>query len=315
MNENRILLQLNSYIDYKHSLGFKLQQEESVLRNFVKFTLIKNYDGPITKEIVFSWISSGNQSDKTMGRKLEVIRPFSRYVTVFDNEAELICGQVYKNVRDRPVPYIYSEDEIVQLMDNCNKLYSPDGIRAKTTAVVIGLLWSTGLRPSEPINLTIDDIDLNNNVLHVRETKFSKERYVPFDYSVAKKLSEYKSWIEQKLGVLRLDRPFFYTTNGKPLTKRSLAYAFKLIRDCLDANPIGYPYVRLYDFRHTMACNTIRHWMEQGIDINANLYILSTYMGHVKPEDTYWYLSATLETLELSCTKYEEMFGGNSYEI
>lgn len=315
MNENRILLQLNSYIDYKHSLGFKLQHEESVLRNFVRFTLIKNYDGPLTKEIIFLWISSGNQFDKTMGRKLEVIRPFSRYVTVFDSEAELIYAQVYKNVHDRPVPYIYSEAETIQLMDNCIKLYSPDGIRAKSIAVVIGLLWSTGLRPSEPINLTIEDIDLNNNVLHVRETKFSKERYVPFDHSVAKKLSEYKAWIEHKLGVLSSDRPFFYTTNGKPLTKQSLSYAFQLIRDCIDANPIGYPYVRLYDFRHTMACNTIRHWMEQGIDINANLYILSTYMGHVKPEDTYWYLSATPEILDLSCTKYEEMFGGDRYEI
>jgi len=64
-----------------------------------------------------------------------------------------------------------------------------------------------------------------------------------------------------------------------------------------------------------MACNTIRKWAEQGIDVNTRLHVLSTYMGHVKPEDTYWYLSATPEMLELSCRKYETQFGGGPDEI
>jgi len=315
MTGNRILLQLNNYIEYKNSLGFKIKHEESVLRNFVRFTLSNNYNGPLTREIVLDWIASGNQSDKTMGRKIEAIRPFSKYVTVFDDEADAIYGQIYKNVRDRPVPYIYSEDEVVQLMDNCRNLYSPDGIRARTVAIVIGLLWSTGLRPSEPTKLTIEDVDLRNNILHIKETKFSKERYVPIDISIAKRLSDYKSWIEHKIGVLSPESFFFYTTSGVPLSARSLSYAFSMIRCCIDAKPLGYPYVRLYDFRHTVACNTIRRWMEQGIDVNANLFVLSTYMGHVKPEDTYWYLSATPGTLALSCSKFEKMFGGENYEI
>ena len=63
-----------------------------------------------------------------------------------------------------------------------------------------------------------------------------------------------------------------------------------------------------------MACNTIRKWAGQGIDVNARLHVLSTYMGHVKPEDTYWYLSATPEMLELSCRKYEAQFGGGPDE-
>ena len=108
---------------------------------------------------------------------------------------------------------------------------------------------------------------------------------------------------------------FFYTTGGTPLTEYALAYAFKLIRPCIKASPTGYRYVRLYDFRHTMACNTIRRWNEQGLDINAKLHVLSTYMGHVRPEDTFWYLSATPELLELSCSKYEVRFGGDSGEI
>lgn len=315
MKTNKILLQLNDYIKYKHSLGFKLTHDEGVLNNFVNYTLDINYDGPINREIVLQWISSRNRSDKTMGRKLEVIRPFTKYAAVFDTQAEAIYGQCFKNVHERPIPYIYSENETIRLMDQCTSLYSPDGIRTQTIKVIIGLLWTSGLRPSESINLRIKDIDIELGILHIIKTKFFKDRIVPIDVSVSKQLYDYKCWIEEKIGVKGSEEPFFYTTGGIPLSHNGLAYAFRKIRGCINAKPLGYPNVRLYDFRHTMACNTIRRWTEQGIDINSNIYILSTYMGHVKPQDTYWYLSATPRMLELSCSKYETMFGGTCNEI
>lgn len=77
----------------------------------------------------------------------------------------------------------------------------------------------------------------------------------------------YQQWIEEEVGAKSLKAPFFYTTGGKKLTESSLAYAFKLIRPSINAKPIGYPYVRLYDFRHTFACNTILRWNEQGEDV------------------------------------------------
>lgn len=200
-------------------------------------------------------------------------------------------------------------------MDECKTLYSPDGIRAYTVKTVIALLWSTGLRPSEPINLTIADVNIDQRLLHIRKTKFSKERCIPVDSSVAEKLQDYKRWISNRLGSKSPSEAFFYTTGGTALTESALAYAFKLIRSCINAAPTGYPYVRLYDFRHTMACNTIRKWSAQGIDVNAKLHVLSTYMGHVRPEDTFWYLSATPELLGISCSKYEARFGGDYDEI
>lgn len=314
MNENKITQQLEEYINYKRSLGYKIKHEETVLRSFEKFTLKIKYKGSLTHDIVLKWLSEGNTSNKTMGRKVEVIRPFSRYVVIFDNEAKIINGLIFNNVHSRPTPYIYTEDEAIKLMGECHTLYSPDGIRAKSTEVIIGLLWATGLRPSEPVNLNISDIDLTRGILHIRETKYSKERYIPIEKSVIEKLSEYKLWIEQKIGTRSPNDAFFYTTGGEPLTQRSLAYAFSQIRHCINAKPVGYPYVRLYDFRHTMACNAISRWLSQGVDVNSNLYILSTYMGHVKIEDTYWYLSATPGMLEISSSKYEDMFGGDYNE-
>lgn len=311
MRTNRISCQVKEYLEYKRSLGFKLKADEIVLKGFVQYTLEKDYDGSLCKDIVLDWIASGVNSDKTMGRKLEVIMPFSKYAAAFDENAVVINKQIFSNVRARPAPYIYTEDETIKLMKQCSKLYSPDGIRALSVATVIGLLWSCGLRPSEPINLTVGDVNTDECFLHIRKTKFLKERIIPIDKSVAKKLYEYKCKINEKLGLRLPDMPFFYTTHGKPLTERALEYAFKLIRPCINANPVGYPYVRLYDFRHTMACRTIQKWTEQGIDVNKNLYILSTYLGHVRPQDTYWYISSTPEIMKLSCLKYEETFGGD----
>ncbi len=200
-------------------------------------------------------------------------------------------------------------------MDECNNLYAPDGIRSYTIKVIIGLLWSTGMRPSEPVGLFIEDVDFENRILHIRRTKFSKERYIPIHESVSKQLYKYLQWIEKKLGLRFLADAFFYTTGGKTLTESSLAYAFKLIRPRINATTIGYPCVRLYDFRHTFACNTILKWNRHGEDVNAKLYVLSTYLGHVRPEDTFWYLSATPELLKISCSKYESEFGGDYIEI
>lgn len=314
MSENKISKQLIEYLEYMHSLGFKLKQEEGVLKNFVRFTLICDYDGSLTKDIVLQWISNCKPSDKTRGRKIEVVRPFSKYVATFDSHAEIIYNQIYRNVRDRPIPYIYTEDEVLQLMKRCKTLYSPDGIRGKTIEIIIGLLWSTGMRPSEPVHLTIRDVDLKNGALHIRKTKFSKERIIPIKESVIQKLHDYASWIGKTIGGLSTDDSFFYTTGGLPINLRSVEYAFKIVRKCINAKPIGYKNIRLYDFRHTMACNTIQRWTEQGVDINTNLHVLSTYLGHVKPADTYWYLSATPRMLENSCLKYEEMFGGELNE-
>lgn len=228
---------------------------------------------------------------------------------------EVIHTLIYKNVHERPTPYIYSETEVLQLMNACKTLYSPDHIRAYTMEIVIGLLWTTGMRPSEPIHLTIADVDVEHQLLFIRKTKYSKERIIPMDQSVAKKLETYKEWIYHKLGPKTEIEPFFYTTGGVPLTQNALTYAFQLIRPCIHAKPTGYPYVRLYDFRHTMACNTLLKWNKQGIDIHEKLYVLSTYMGHEKPEDTFWYLSATPELLALCSSKYERKFGGDFDEI
>jgi integrase len=249
-----------------------------------------------------------------MGRKLEVIRPFSKYISALDPEAEAIPSKLFQNAHDRPEPYIYSEAEAITLMEACDSLYSPDGIRSRSVKCILGILWSTGMRPSEPINLKLCDIDFKNHIIAVRETKFAKERLLPITSSVIQKIIIYKDWIEGVIGKMDPKDPLFITTAGKQITERSIAYAFKTIRNTICAIPKGYLNVRLYDFRHTFACNTILKWFETGQDANALLYTLSTFLGHSKIQDTYWYLSATQDLLNRASSRYEERFGGVDIE-
>lgn len=196
MNANRISKQLDEYLDYKHSLGFKLTHEETVLRSFAKYTLDIGYSGSLNAEIVLAWIASGSRKDKTMARKMQAIKPFSRYVSAFDSEAQCIEGKFYRNKHERPEPYIYSENEVLMLMEECDHLYSPDGIRARTIKCIIGLLWATGMRPSEPVNLKRKDVDLENACITVRETKFAKERIIPVSTSVIQELDGYIKFLD-----------------------------------------------------------------------------------------------------------------------
>jgi len=101
---------------------------------------------------------------------------------------------------------------------------------------------------------------------------------------------------------------FFVSSYGRTFNTRAFEYAFTLIRPVLfTAAAKGRTQnCRLYDIRHTFACETVKRWLETGMDVNQRLYLLSTYMGHVKPEDTYWYLSATPELLDISCSLYEK---------
>lgn len=117
------------------------------------------------------------------------------------------------------------------------------------------------------------------------------------------KLKEYQSLIQGKIGGRSQDDYFFVSSYGKRFNTRSFEYAFKQIRP-LALNQVSKQ-PRLYDLRHTFACNTIKRWYAMGEDVNQRIFLLSTYMGHVKPEDTYWYLSATPELLAIASRKFE----------
>lgn len=306
---------VEAYISYKRCLGFQITSEAVYLRSFARFTEESGYTGPFTREIAFQWCESGNNpSIITKGRRFESLKGFADYVNSVDRESEHLPKLPYGNPHQRVTPHIYTLDETCLLMERCSDLFSPDGIRSLTIKTAIGLLWSTGMRTSEVVNLTLPDIDFENDLLMIRSSKFNRDRVIPVSPDVTSHLRAYREEIETLSENCKETSHFFLTTGGKPLKRNSFEYAFQKIRDAIDVRDSGYEHARLYDFRHSFATRTIRTWLINGEDVNAKLFLLSTYLGHSHPEDTYWYISSTPELLELASEKYEELFGGGANE-
>ena len=311
---NKITSLVESYLSYKQNLGFQFRSEAICLRAFARYTEELGYVETLTRKIVFQWCERDNPSLMTKGRRFEPIAGLARYVNAFDPKSETMPKLPYGNPHKRVTPHIYTLNETLLLMDKCKFLYSPDGIRALTMQTVIGLLWATGLRTSELANLTTDDVNLDENFIMVRKSKFNKDRIIPIAEDVSWHLSCYRSQVSRISDKANRRAEFFLSTGGRSTNLRALEYAFQKIRDEVDVSDSGYAHARLYDFRHTFATRTIKRWYEQGEDVNAKLYLLATYMGHAHPDETYWYLSLTPELMHLASSKYESTYGGDDNE-
>ena len=212
-------------------------------------------------------------------------------------------------MRKRPNPHIYTEEEVLILIQRCEELYSPDQLRIKSMQLALGLLWSTGMRPNEVTSLKYKDFDIEKNLINIHDTKLHKDRIIPIHETVATRIKEYIRFINKQNIYPNENDYLLYTTNKKPFTLIKMQYAFKLIRYGIIHDDSDYTNVRLYDFRHSFASRVIYQWMINNNDVNSKLYILSCYLGHEKPEDTYWYLSSSMSLMYLVSEKYEKMVG------
>ena len=310
LDSNRITRQIEEYITYKRSLGYVIKIESQELRRFAKYTRDIGYDGPLTAELSIRWASLENNFTRIyMARRLETLHTFAVFISAFDAQAQIPQNGVFGRAHMRTAPYIYTDGEVLSLMQHSGSLHAPDGIRAYTVASAIGLMYATGIRVSELTSLRLADVRMKDGYLFINGSKFKKDRLVPLHSTVIIRLSEYRTFIESKIGAKNDDDYFFVTSYGHRFNTRAFEYAFQLIRPLVFCDAAKPP--RLYDLRHTFACNTVKRWHEAGEDVNRKLYLLSTYMGHVKPEDTYWYLSATPELLRIAARKFEGRFGGD----
>lgn len=309
IDTNYISTLVEDYIEFKRSLGFELKIIAKRLRKFASYTRSIDYDGYITKDIVLKWICKGTDSQKTRGRRLEIFLPFLKFAHLKDESNAIISSQIFSNARQRPNPHIYNESEVLDLIRKCEDLYSPDQLRTKSMQLALGLLWSTGMRPNEVVSLKYKDIDFENSLIKIRDTKLHKDRIIPIHKTVLGKIKEYISFINSHEIYPEEDDNLLYTTYHKVFTLNKMYTAFKLIRGDINTSDSDYDYARLYDFRHSFASRTVYLWLKNDEDVNEKLYILSCYLGHAKISDTYWYLSSSMLLMNLASEKYENMVG------
>lgn len=207
--------------------------------------------------------------------------------------------------RRRPTPYIYTPDEIGEVLAAARRLRP--ALRAATQTALLGLLAGTGMRSGEAMALTRADVDFVEGVITVRHAKFDRMRLVPLHPSVTSKLRDYARKRDRLCRTPSADR-FFLSVTGRALHRRETDAVFRDITSSIGLRT-DTVHPRVHDLRHAFAVRTLIDAYRNGADISAVLPVLSTYLGHVEPANTYWYLSAVPELMQLAAARLERDVG------
>jgi len=301
---------LDDYLAVRRGLGFKLTHEQRMLKRFVAF--VDDAGEPtITIELALRWARMPTGVGHAyLAQRMRAVRGFARYLHGIDPATEVPPLELLPARKHRPSPHIYTQAEIAALMAAARALRP--ALRAATMETLIGLLACTGLRDGEAFALDRADIDRANGLLRIRDSKFGKSREVLIHDSTLAALDGYLARRDE----LRAggDRTCVFVSSwGARLSHKSVHRSFDQIRRAsgvTGSSPGRRP--RLHDLRHTFSVNTLLGWYQAGEDVAAKLPLLSTYLGHVDPAATYWYLSAVPELLALAAGRLEQRDNGDA---
>ncbi len=285
------------YLGVRRALGYKLEGTEANLASFVAYMDAGGAEH-VTVAAALDWANQAPRGG--VAQRLANARGFIRYLQALDAAHEVPPAGLVPLRSRRAIPHLFTEADIAALMHAAAALSPPP--LASTVATVIGLLGVTGMRVGEVLRLNVVDVDLDAGVLTVWLGKFNKSRHVPLDPTTVTALAGYS---RQRRAATKDTTAFFVSGLDQRLTYVAFAKAFA---DLLDSVGIGSAQrrPRIMDLRHSFATRTLLGWYSEGADVQALLPRLSTYLGHVDPTSTYWYLSAAPELMAIAAERLEQ---------
>lgn len=293
---------LADYLRLRRALGFALGRHGQDLPKFVAFVEAAGAT-TVTIDLAVAWAQlPQNIKPITVDFRISAVRGFAHYLHAIDPDTEIPPPGLLSVSRRRPAPYVYSPEEISRVLQATRRLRPP--LRAATQTTLLGLIAATGMRLGETLALTRNDVDPAEGVITIRHAKFDRMRLVPLHPSVTAALTDYAATRSRLCPAARTDR-FFVSSTGGALRREQVQHTFRETTTILGLRTeTSHP--RIHDLRHTFAVRTLIDWQRERADIGANLPVLSTYLGHVEPANTYWYLSAVPELMQLAATRLEQ---------
>lgn len=299
---------LTSYIQLRRSLGYKLENQAGVLRMFDAYVHARGHRGPLLQALAVSFATANpNVSPLECWRRYQFVRHFAEYMAVFDPHAPALDPKALPRSRERSPVRIVSEQELVRLLDGARSISSRHPILGITLHAMIGLAASAGLRIGEIVRLDNSDVDLRGRVLTIRQTKFKKDRLVPIHASMAAALRRYVA--AREIAILKRDHvAFFLSLRGRRYVRHSLECALCTlgrkvgIRGAVGRGP------SFHSLRHRFAVQRLVAWYREGVDVQAMLPFLATYMGHASYTGTAHYLTTTPELMAVAAVRYHRSF-------
>lgn len=298
---------LEDYLRIRESLGYKVVHPRRVLSQFVDYLEERGLP-TVTTEAAVSWATAPNGARPGWwAARYGMARGFARHLGTIEPATQVPPAGLIIGKNRRATPYLYSDTEIAALMTAAQQLRHP--LQAATYECLLGLLAVSGLRVGEAIALDRDHIDLVSGTVTVRAGKFGKARNVPVHASTVNALATYA----QRRDQLHPHCPspaFFVSTTGTRLFYSTFHRVFSaLVRQASIEARSASCRPRPHDLRHSFAVHTLLGWYRDGLDTAVRLPLLSTYLGHVHPGATYWYLSGAPELFALVADRLETILG------
>jgi integrase len=295
---------VESYLEVRRAMGFALHSEGSLLQSFAKHSDAAG-QSHICAETAIQWAGMA-RSVTTRARRLGQVIRFARYLRAEDQRHEVPPAVFGCEKGPRPVPYIFSADNIKRLVQAASELGRQNPFRGQTYATFFALLACTGLRLSEAIRLRFEDVTVDG--LIIRCSKFRKSRMVPLHSTAQVGLERY---LQKRRPFAPFDDHVFVSLRRRALLVGDAETAFRTAAQKigLKREP-GRPRPTIHSLRHTFAVGSLENCPDGRDRITKHMLALSTYLGHSKVADTYWYLEATPELMSGIADSSEAFFAG-----
>ena len=310
-----------SYIQMHRATGKKYGFPEMVLIEFNRFLRkdSKHSISLVTSEHVRRWVAQRPNTKRGPRRRLQILQRFFAYAR---SSGAITTNPVTPQLLDEVgipsrsyTPFIYTQAQVAMLVAAAGRLprMNTFALRPEAMATILSLLYTLGLRISEAVGLRIGDIDFEQQTILVRQTKFYKERYVPFGPKLGSCLQRYLAKRRTVTPDERKEDLVFLRWANRPVTTSLIQRHFRqLVKDAGIAHDVTQSRPRLHDFRHAFAVHRLLRWYREGVDVQSRLVLLSTFMGHVSIYSTQVYLTITGSLLQEGSNRFHAAFGSVS---
>ena len=298
-----------NYTAYRKALGERFRTQAQILKSFCRAIGGETEVTDILPEQVNTFLNGTGPIKPFWHAKYDVLVGFYRYALsrglVRTSPLPTVKPQCTKSF----VPYIYTREELSCLLAATLTYQKHSGhhLDPQMVQTMLLLLYGAGLRCSEALSLKLADVDLEQAVLTIRDSKFFTSRLVPISSLLNEKLQGYAAFRQQAGHAQNDDAPFFVKHNGQRVNLWNIEKAFQRIRKEAGVSRTdgGRYQPRLHDLRHTFAVHRLTSWYRKGKDVQRLLLQLSVYLGHRQLTGTLVYLTMTPEVLAQASQRFE----------
>jgi integrase len=301
---------LKQFVEEKRACGYRYDEPTRILGHFDHFLAAEELNRTeLPRALTQQWLSKrAHESSRTHQQRITVVRQFAKFLCRLGYPAYVPDSTLTTRDRANFAPCILTTDEIRQLLQAVDQLVptARSPLRHLTMPEIFRLLYGCGFRLGEVLKLRVREVDLDHGILTVRQGKFRKDRLVPPAPSLVDRLRKYAARFDHRPP----EAFFFPAPTGGPYRLRTV---YGLFRQLLLA--CGIPHAgrgqgpRVHDLRHAFAVHTLMRWYREGADLDANLPLLATYLGHQNLSGTQRYLHLTAELFPEIITRVNSAFG------